>query len=402
MSRCGMTCMSHCSNTVYASGRFSFLIVPGRVRVASLTRTAWAMIVRLPPLSHAHTHLIHYLSDSKGTATASWLDYTRDIVHMVNIVRPEPPLVGIGHSFGGAAIVNAALFSPRLFTTVILLDPVISPYSSTPGDIKDGPAAMSIRRRDIWPSRQVAAQSFKKSPFYQSWDERVLKLWLEYGLAPANTNPAASDNQQQQQQQQQNQGGPGDEAVTLATTKHQEVFTYLRPSWAAYDAGGKNLINRHLTPDLKPLYEGPNQEFNRTWPFYRPEPTSTLAKLPELRPSTFYIFGGTSNLSTAELRDEKLNTTGVGVGGSGGRTEGRVAGVVEENAGHLVPLESPRFCAEQVAGWLRPELERWWKEENEYEKWAQTPQREKSTVSDEYIQNLGAPSRIGNKEKSRL
>lgn len=313
---------------------------------------------------------------------------------MINILRPTPPLVGIGHSFGGAAIVNAALFSPRLFTAVVLLDPVISRYSSTPGDIKNSPAAMSIHRRDVWPSRQVAAQSFKKSPFYQSWDERVLKLWLEYGLVPANTT-ALSDNQQKPQ-------SPDGEAVTLATTKHQEVFTYLRPSWTAYDSSGKNFINRHLVPDLKPSLEGPNQEFNLTWPFYRAEPTSTLARLPELRPSIFYIFGGTSNLSPAELRDEKLSTTGVGVGGSGGRSEGRVAGVIEETSGHLVPLESPRFCAEHVAGWLRPELQRWWKEEKEYEKWTQKPQQEKSSVSEDYIRHIGRPSRNGKKEKFKL
>lgn len=302
---------------------------------------------------------------------------------MVNLFRPTPPLIGIGHSFGGAAIVNAALSSPRLFTAVVLLDPVISRFSTTPGDVKNSPGAMSLQRRHVWPSRDVAAQSFKKSPFYQTWDDRVLKLWLEYGLVPATTTDTPAGDAQK--------ATSTDEAVTLATTKHQEVFTYLRPSWMAFSSDGKTFQGRQLIPDLQPMFDGQDQKYSLTWPFYRAEPTYTLEKLPHLRPSAYYIFGGKSMLSPLELQQEKLSTTGVGVGGSGGLKEGRVAGVTESEAGHLIPLEMPYYCAEHTAPWLKTELDRWWVEEREYEQWTQKPQQDKSSVSEEYARYLGRP-----------
>jgi alpha-beta hydrolase superfamily lysophospholipase len=37
-------------------------------------------------------------------ATASWFDHPRDLLHLVNVKRAEMPrpIVGIGHSMGGA------------------------------------------------------------------------------------------------------------------------------------------------------------------------------------------------------------------------------------------------------------------------------------------------------------
>lgn len=302
----------------------------------------------------------------------------RDIVKLLDVFRPPPPLIGVGHSFGGAAVVNAALFNPRLFTAVVLLDPVISRYASTPGEIKDSPAAASIYRRDVWPSLDAAAASFRKSPFYRAWDPRVLDLWLRHGVVPAATHRAEVGEQ------------PAG-AVALATTKHQEVFTYLRPSWMSFDAAGKVFQDPGATPDLAPSFEGPGGRFNLTWPFYRAEPTSTLTKLPNLRPGAFYVFGGTSNLSPEEFREEKLSKTGTGVGGSGGRPAGRVDGVTGEKAGHLIPLEIPGFCAEKAAPWIKGELDRWWAEEREYEAWTRKSQTEKTSISDEFARYAGRP-----------
>lgn len=301
----------------------------------------------------------------------------RDLVRMVDVFRPPPPLIGVGHSFGGAAVVNASLFNPRLFTAVVLIDPVISRYASTPGEIKDSPAALSIYRRDVWPSREAAAESFRKSPFYRAWDPQVLERWLQYGIVPVSTHKSSTEHPP--------------EAVTLSTTKDQEVFTYLRPSWMSFDPQGKNFQDRTHTPDLNPSFEGPGGKFNLTWPFYRPEPTSTLKKLPNLRPGAFYIFGGTSNLSPEEFIEEKLRTTGAGVGGSGGKAAGRVDGVTGAKSGHLIPLEIPRFCAEKAAPFMKTELDRWWAEEKAYEEWTRKSQAEKSSVSDDFVRHAGRP-----------
>lgn len=318
--------------------------------------------------------------------TASWHDYARDIIHMINTLRPPRPLIGIGHSFGGAALVNVSLSSPRLLSSLVLLDPVISRYASNPGDNSTGPASLSIYRRDVWPSRADAIASFDRSPFYRAWDDRILKLWARYGIQPTDEDRP-------------------DGEVTLTTTKHQEVFTYLRPSWTAFDAEGKEVVNRAAAPDVDP-FSVPNppseKPLNVTWPLYRPEPVATLARLPYVRPSTLYIFGLKSNLSPKELIEEKLRLTGTGVGGSGGAKEGRVKGVSGAENGHLIPMESPLFCAREAAYWIKAELNRWWEEEKEYEEWTRKPQVEKSTISEEYKKHAGRPARNDGKDKPKI
>ncbi|KAK7220982.1 hypothetical protein V2G26_008985 [Clonostachys chloroleuca] len=299
----------------------------------------------------------------------SWFDYSRDILHMINTLRPPTPLIAVGHSFGGAALLNASLTSPRTFTSIILLDPVISRYASVPGDLSVSPAAMSIYRRDTWPSREAAAESFGRSPFYQSWDRRAFSLWLQHGLEPTP-----------------------DGTFTLTTTKHQEVFTYLRPSWPAFDDEGKTVTNRDLVPDIEEGFAG---DVNLVWPLYRPEPPSLLHRLPNVRPPVLYVFGGSSNLSPKSLRDEKVQSTGSGIGGSGGASKGRVKGVVSEKCGHMIPLEAPRFCAENAASWIKVWLDRWRTEQEEYSDWAKKPQEEKATISEEYKRYAGKPAKPG-------
>jgi pimeloyl-ACP methyl ester carboxylesterase len=286
----------------------------------------------------------------------------------------------MGHSFGGNAITNVALIHPRLFTTIVLLDPVISPWASTGGtEGKDeNIARLSMYRRDTWPSRQVAAESFKKSPFYQTWDPRVLDSWVKYGLKDAKS------------------GKTGE--VTLSTTKEQEVFTFLRPSWAAYDPTGKELLHPELVPDLNPAL---NAKYP-TYPFYRPEPPATLARLPNVRPSVLYIFGDKSNVSPPELQREKLELTGTGTGGSGGAAKGRVKAISHADCGHLVPMEAPTYCARSAVDWAKPELERWRHEEEQYKEWTKKPQSEKVSFTEDYRKYTGEPPRRNRDTKAKM
>ncbi|KAF4992826.1 hypothetical protein FDECE_13612 [Fusarium decemcellulare] len=308
----------------------------------------------------------------------SWLDYARDILQMINTFRPPPPIMAMGHSFGGNALTNVALLHPRLLTSLVLLDPVISHFASTPETTGFGPAATSMYRREVWPSRAEAEASFSRSPFYKAWDPRVLQRWVDFGIRDV----------------------PGEDSVTLTTTKHQEVFTFLRPSWEAYDAQGKELVRPELAPDL-------DASLNHRWPtypVYRPEGPNTVTRLPHVRPSVLYVFGGQSNLSPPELQNEKMTLTGSGLGGSGGEAKGRVKKVVGEKNGHLIPMEDPRFCASAAAEWIKTEVEAWWAEERKYQEWTRKSNEEKTTLSDDFKRYVGKPTgRRGNdKAKAKI
>ena len=264
-----------------------------------------------------------------------------------------------------------------------------------------------MTRRDVWPSREDAVASFKRSKFYQAWDPRVLDRWVQFGLRDV---PGPEDEESRdggltltKTDRWLEFGKDGvkkskKREVTLTTTKHQEVFTYLRPSWPAYDSEGKALIHPELTPDLDPSL---NERWP-TYPVYRPEGPNTLTRLQQLRPTVLYVFGGQSNLSPPELRLEKMKITGAGFGGSGGAAKGKVKEVVGEEYGHLIPMEAPIFCAKAAAEWTAGEVDRWWVGEREYEEWTKKSAVEKTTISEEYKSYVGRPDRSGGKEKAKI
>lgn len=272
---------------------------------------------------------------------------------------------------------NLALLHPRLFESLILIDPVIQGKVSLVGNVS--PAAASAKRRERWPSREEAHKSFKKSKFYQTWDPRVLDRWVQYGLrdVPTKLFPDAKAPE-----------------VTLTTTKHQEVMTFLRPNFAARP-GDKEpssaeftlsnpKVNRRTHTDLTP-------HADQQSPFYRGESTIVFNQLPHIRPSVFYIFGSLSFLTDDAIIEEKLTKTGSGVGGSGGRAEGLVASVMVQDAGHLIPMEKVEESAEHISKWVKKELERYWDwERKTEEEWGTKKGIERTVLSDRFVEELNA------------
>jgi pimeloyl-ACP methyl ester carboxylesterase len=309
---------------------------------------------------------------------ASWMDHPRDILHMVNSFRSEMPLpiAGIGHSYGGNNLVNVSLMHPRLFSSLILLDPVIQ-GSGRKGDpspnSEKGPARSSTWRRDLWPSREVAVAGFRKSPFYKAWDPRVLEAWIKFGICDTPTLLYP------------NEKG----SVTLTCTKHQELFTFLRPM---YNDPANGPYENADVPDLDPMIP-------KDASFYRPEPNSTMHRLPHLRAPALYIFGETSDMSTPELQSKKLDITGVGVGGSGGVSKGAVDSVTLKGIGHLVAMEAPSQCAGAAAPWIGKEVQKWAKEAERYREWTKQSTESKITISEEWKKHMGGDPRLKAKGK---
>jgi pimeloyl-ACP methyl ester carboxylesterase len=258
---------------------------------------------------------------------------------------------------------------PRLLTTLVLIDPVIlSPQkaSRNPGFQV---ARMSTWRRDVWPSRDDAVKSFKKNKFYTGWDSRVLERWLQCGLRelPTALYPDSTE---------------GDKRVTLKTTKHHELFTFLRPNFEGFESGRADRKNH---PDVDP-------EAAVNSAFVRPESLEVFCRLPNVRPSVLYILGGDSDLSTPEQRKTRLDVTGVGIGGSGGARTGMVKEVVLEGVGHLVAMEAVGQCADSAARWIGTELKRWNASEEEFRSmWAGKSMLEKMTIDDKWREMIGGP-----------
>ncbi|PYI11920.1 hypothetical protein BO78DRAFT_457194 [Aspergillus sclerotiicarbonarius CBS 121057] len=270
----------------------------------------------------------------------NWFDHSRDLLHMVNHFRDQiqPPIVGIAHSFSCSAFVHLSIMHPRLFHSLIFLEPMIQVESpSKPGG--RSPALWTSSRPDLWPSKKAATKYIQSNPFWRNWDSRAVTQYVQYGLRPTPTAlyPSASSN-----------------GVTLTTTKAQEVWTYLRfnaTPRSSDDDPQERLLGPDLATNAKEL-DNNNPDYVAVCPWG----CIAFEFLPYVRPSVLFVFGEKSHINIPRRRNDKLERTGTGLGGSGGVVAGRVREEVLRGASHLAPLEKVYDTACVVSGWLEEQV----------------------------------------------
>lgn len=322
-------------------------------------------------LQFLHAKLATYMN------AASWYDHPRDLFLMINHFRKAMPrpLVGIGHSMGGNNILNLSLMHPRLFTSVIMLDPVVASATSRVGNYS--PAYASSFRRDLWPSRAAAREAFLKNAFYKSWDPRAFDLWIDYGLRdlPTELYPEGTVIPASKSAAISSSNSTSATPVTLTTTKHQEVFSFLR---GKHPAANQPMSSFSPTPASHPDIP---TIIDPEAPFYSTAPILTHHQLPHLRPSCVYILGSKSPIISRELLDHRLAITGAGVGGSGGVSAGNVKEIVADG-GHFFPFESPSITALHVGQWMDERIPQFRRDEAaQRAQWAKVKDAEKSKLS---------------------
>ena len=271
-------------------------------------------------------------------------DHARDLLLLVNEFRDAMPrpIVGFGHSLGATVILNLSLLHPRLLTSLILVEPALLP--SAKGIPFDAVYPMTLRK-DTWPSRDAAVKAHLRSPLYAKWHPKVLQRFRMYAFRDLPTAlypispPLAGDK------------------VTLTSTKHQDVLSYARAAFPP-----------QRDAPLESFAPSQSQDSERKWthdptvPFYRPENIMTFSRLPSIRPSCLFIYGGASHWqlqSGPEGRRTKLKTTGTGIGGSGGVADGQVADFVAPNGSHYVPMEQPHLIGRKIGCWLGDRMLQW-------------------------------------------
>ncbi|KAF7945497.1 hypothetical protein EAE96_010264 [Botrytis aclada] len=265
----------------------------------------------------------------------SYFDHSRDLLQMINIFREQMirPIIGIGHSFGATQLVGLSMMHPRLFTSLILLEPIIQ--SAPPPGMNV--ARSSSYRPDLWPSLSAASDAFRQNKFFAGLDPRVLDRILKFGIRriPTSLYPITEIAKEG--------------AYTLTTTKHQEVWSFLRPNFEGRDAhASQNRLDHLLFPDIHVAQRG--------LLFYRPEIAIAEEYLTYLRPSVLYIFGAKSVFSAPDQQNEKMERTGSGLGGSGGVKMGQVEKHVFENLGRMASLEDVRGCINVIGEWMDKKL----------------------------------------------
>ncbi|KAF3316433.1 hypothetical protein TWF173_002275 [Orbilia oligospora] len=267
------------------------------------------------------------LNEEKLGGEVSWFDHSRDLLSLIMHLPNEfvRPIAAVGHSMGGAQIFHLSLMHPTLFSCIIGIDPIISPLPALPGPAPANPATLSAKRRDIWLSYEEAIEFFKSRPFYQNWDSRVLDLHMKYGLRKVPT-PLYPDITK-----------VGENAVTLRTTKHQEVFTFWKTS-----------------------------EQDRT------ESKEVFFRLKDMKIPVCYIQGQNSIINWGNKNELKMINT----------PQPCEMHFVPD-CGHLVPQEKPRETAIIAADYLQRRIRMWGQKTEEQKKnWPPT-----MTISPQYFEH---------------
>ena len=93
----------------------------------------------------------------------------------------DRPVVGVGHSMGGAALVMAELLDPGSFDALVLVEPIIlpPPYGRDEGHPL---VSLALRRRAVFESRDDARATYASKPPFDTWDPASLDGYLDGGF----------------------------------------------------------------------------------------------------------------------------------------------------------------------------------------------------------------------------
>ncbi|KAF9513559.1 hypothetical protein BS47DRAFT_1344191, partial [Hydnum rufescens UP504] len=94
----------------------------------------------------------------------------------------ERTLVGLAHSAGASALIRAAIWEPKLFHSLIALEPIVVMNGKSTLPVYDSWITGALGRRAKWSSRTEAYNSYKASPSFSYWDPTVLETFIKYGI----------------------------------------------------------------------------------------------------------------------------------------------------------------------------------------------------------------------------
>ncbi|QRD92118.1 hypothetical protein F9C07_2220235 [Aspergillus flavus] len=285
-------------------------------------------------------------NEDKLSIGFSWMDHYCDLLFMINYFRDEMPrpLVGLGHSFGGNIITNLVFLYPRLFTTLILLDPVIQ-LNPLPMGFGSDPLTATEVYKEMFPKM----------------DPRCVDRTTKFGFRdlPTELYPESLEG-----------SNPANPPVTLTTSRYQDMIAQIRENFSARTLDGRIQIDRSTHAEMDPIAA--------FFPIY--------LRLDEVR--------------------EGIKICGHGIGGSGGDSQGKVKEAVIPKGSHLFPFENVAEAAEISSAWLGKEVQSFAIAEREWaEKRQSMDKRDHLVLGEEWfktIKPLGAFRSARKPGKERL
>ena len=133
----------------------------------------------------AHCVALDFRGHGDSTAPASldlaWSGMCDDVLAVVDPLGGGP-LLGAGHSMGGAALLMAEQRRPGTFSRLWLYEPIVFPRAegapAGPNPLAEG----ARRRRPVFPSRDAAYENFASKPPLDVLDPAALRAYVDHGL----------------------------------------------------------------------------------------------------------------------------------------------------------------------------------------------------------------------------
>jgi pimeloyl-ACP methyl ester carboxylesterase len=139
------------------------------------------------PLARGFSRLDPWAPDLRGHGDASspasgrydWEGFADDVLAVVRWL--DRPLLGFGHSMGGAALLLAEIRSPGAFEALYCWEPIVYPPRFR--SLADSPLVeRSRRRRDTFPSLDEAIANFAAKPPLDQLHPDTLRAYVEHGF----------------------------------------------------------------------------------------------------------------------------------------------------------------------------------------------------------------------------
>ncbi len=144
-------------------------------------------------LESNNIHYIDLIGHGDFPLNGDLKNYAQELIHAIQ-KDYSGPVIGIGHSFGGAVTFLAATIRPDLFKHLILLDPII--FSKGKRLLvwlvkilglwqRYGLVNKASRRRHQFSGTDEASRSLSQKPLFKNFEKRCFQDYLDHGFTPS-------------------------------------------------------------------------------------------------------------------------------------------------------------------------------------------------------------------------
>jgi pimeloyl-ACP methyl ester carboxylesterase len=121
-------------------------------------------------------------------AGIEWHQYGNDALAAARHLSAQhngQPIIGIGHSMGGASLLMASLIEPELFSALFVFEPIVFPPTPENDDRPPNPLAGGARkRRSTFASFDAALENFTAKPPMASFHPKAREAYVRHGFKP--------------------------------------------------------------------------------------------------------------------------------------------------------------------------------------------------------------------------